>query len=403
MKNRFLLRFVCLLMALLLLPTLPVMAEGEPAAQATETVQAGGAAGPMTLSSEEVHLGIKSNITLKIQYEDGAKAKKVVWTSSDKKVAKVTKGKVTGVAAGDCTITAQATMADGAQRTAVASVHVFRRITSMTLKPRTLVLPMGNAQQIALTIRPKTAAYQEVTWASSNPEIATVDEKGTITGVASGDAVITATSQEPARPGKKERVATCRVKVVAGADGVTIENPEPTGVARKGKLKLTAVVLPQEGKVKKIKWTSSDPKVAKINAKGIVTGMKEGTVTITATVQDGSNRADSREVHVYVPATSIKTTVEEKIQITQGDLYKIPVELKPAKATPSAVLWTTSDENVATVQDGEITAVGVGTCEIVAAANYGKGKALTFQVTVINATIPEAGAAPSAPSENTGA
>lgn len=387
MKKTMLLRLISLLLLVILcVPALPALATEPEAETETEPEPL------MAFNVTEVYVALKNRWTVTIKYPDGAKARKVEWKSSDRNIARVNKGRITGYKVGDCTVTATATMRDGSTRTASLPVHVFRRITSFTLTNSKLTLATGESSKpLQVKILPKEATYQEVTWSSSNALVASVDEKGVVTGLMGGTAIITATSKEPARAGKKSLMTSCRVVVTQGVSDVTIKQDDPVGVALKKKIKLTVSVLPDNATSKKVKWTSSDSKIAKVDQSGNVTGVKEGVATITATAQDGSKKSDSREVHVYVAATAIETKRDLKLTLREGDLDKVEVTLKPAKATPTAVLWTSSNEEVATVEDGEITAVAPGTCEITAAANYGTNKVkdkknsklvLVFQVTV---------------------
>ena len=408
MKRKLFVRWLSvLLMMVLCVTALPAAAsetdlpgqteqteQTEPAQQTNDQIKA---------SVEEVYVAVKNRWTVKLTYPDGAKAKKVTWTSSDRSIARVNNGRITGYKVGDCTVTAQATMKDNSTRSIELPVHVYRRIGTFAITGKKLTVPVGGkSEPLKMKITPSDATYQDVTWSSSKPDVASVDENGVVTGVKGGTAVITATSSEPLMAGKKARKATIRVTVIQGAEEVAIQQQEPIGVARGRRVRLQASVQPSTASNKKVKWTSSDTKIATVDANGYVRGVREGVVTITATARDGSGKSDSRLVVVYIAATSIKTARDSKITLREGDIDKVEVTLKPEKATPAAVLWTSSNEEVATVSEtGEITAVSAGTCEITAAANYGstlktkkpnKNLYLVFQVTVTAAEAPDVGA-----------
>lgn len=403
MKKNLLVRWISiLLLAVLCVSSLPALAsetdDAELPGQTEQTEQTEQTPDQIKASVDEVYVAVKARWTVRLTYPDGAKARKVAWTSSDRSIARVNNGRITGYKTGECTVTAEATMRDGSKRSITLPVHVFRRITAIAITGKRLTVPVGTkSEPLKLKITPSDATYQEVTWSSSKEDVASVDENGVVTGLKGGTAVITATSSEPLAAGKKARKASIRVTVIQGAEEVAIQQQEPIGVARGRRVRLTANVLPKTASNKKVKWTSSDTKIAQVDAKGNVRGIREGVVTITATARDGSGKSDSRVVAVYTAATSIKSERDAKITLKEGDIDRVEVTLKPEKATPAAVLWTSSNEEVATVSEtGEITAVAPGTCEITAAANYGstlktkkpnKNLYLVFQVTVTAAEV----------------
>ncbi len=124
--------------------------------------------------------------------------KRVVYTSSDESVATVdATGKVTAVKAGTATITATTT--DGSKKSATVKVTVVKALSQILATPAQLDVAVGATVQAKLSFVPADATNTAVTYASSNEKVATVDEKGTITGVARGTAQIIVTSKENAK------------------------------------------------------------------------------------------------------------------------------------------------------------------------------------------------------------
>lgn len=141
---------------------------------------------------------------------------------------------------------------------------------------------------------------------------------------------------------------------------------------------LNAVIEPANATNKTVIWSSSDATVATV-VNGVVTPVGVGTATITATTTDGSYTATST-VTVSAPivnVTGVKLD-QETLDLTAGEadaLLKATIE--PANATDTDVIWSSSDETVATVVDGVVTPVGKGIAIITVTTKDGSFKAST--------------------------
>lgn len=136
---------------------------------------------------------------------------------------------------------------------------------------------------------------------------------------------------------------------------------------------LTATVGPDTATNKAVTWASSDEAVATVTVDedGVVTvtAKGEGTATITATAQDGSNVSDSCAVTVSavtVPATGVTVNPAE-LTLSIGGTGALTANVSPEGATDT-VAWSSSNPAVATVENGVVTAAGVGTATITATA-----------------------------------
>ena len=117
------------------------------------------------------------------------------WKSSNKNVATVDEnGVVTIVGFGKCTITAKTT--DGSKKTASCAVTVGKKnVKSVTLAGN-VKMKAGEVQNLTAAIKPKKAFEQGLKWKSSNPDVATVDENGTVTAIKKGKVTITCISKD---------------------------------------------------------------------------------------------------------------------------------------------------------------------------------------------------------------
>ena len=152
----------------------------------------------IALSNADVSLGIKKSLTLKadVQPANATGRKKLIWVSSDEKVASVKGGKVKALKAGECDIYCIAM--DGSNVREYCHITVIQQIKSLkAVKKHTLAV--GDTWEPKVTVVPATATNQWLTWKSSNESVCTVDENGLVTAVGKGKCVITCTATDGSR------------------------------------------------------------------------------------------------------------------------------------------------------------------------------------------------------------
>lgn len=180
--------------------------DGDKTAQYALTVKEHVLVSGITLNKEATSIvkGATETLVATVTPPD-AENKAVTWASDKPAVAKVDQnGKVTAVDGGTANITA--TTVDG-KKVATCVVTVTVPVTGVTLDTDAITLEIDGTQKLVATVAPANATNKKVTWKSDKPEIATVDQEGTVTGVADGTANVTAETED----GKK--VATCVVTV----------------------------------------------------------------------------------------------------------------------------------------------------------------------------------------------
>jgi uncharacterized protein (TIGR02145 family) len=222
---------------------------------------------------------------------DNATNRNVTWSSAPESVATVDdNGLVKAIAPGEATVTV--TTEDG-QKTARCVVMVSAApvpVTGVTLNKPSLDLTEGEDEILIATVNPAGATNKNVTWSSSAPAIATVDDNGLVRAVAPGDAVITVTSAAD-----NTKTATCTVKVEPAFIAVTsvVIDEETLELTVDDKVTLTAEVLPGDATNPAVKWSSSDETVATVDENtGEVTALKAGDTIITATAGDMSDTCE---------------------------------------------------------------------------------------------------------------
>ncbi|MDE6433790.1 MAG: Ig-like domain-containing protein [Lachnospiraceae bacterium] len=261
-----------------------------------------------------------------------------------------------------------------------------RLVTKITLDSTNKTLKVGDKVALKATVQPSNASDSSVVWTSSNTKVATVDQKGNVTGAAPGTAVITVKAKDASG-----KYATCNVTVVQSEpEEVHVEKIKITGATKKvapgKKITLKAVVYPENATNKAVKWTVSNQKYASVNNQGVVKTKKAGKgkkVTVTATsLEDGSIKAVYKISIMKKPVKKIKlsakkTTLKKKQSVT------IKAKFTPSKGISKELTWTSSNPKVATVNaKGKVVAKKKGKAKITAKAKDGSGKKATITIKV---------------------
>lgn len=321
---------------------------------------------------------------------------------------------------------------------AVSLVGCGVDITSVGL-PTDIVLEKGETQQLNIEYGTDDKAEQEkiaeaasklnLTWSSSDEEVATVDETGLVTAVGAGEADITVSIADA------NISSTTHIKVVILPTGV--EAPETLSLELNGEATkaLGAKMTPEDATDVKLAYVSSDESVVTVDESGNVTAVGVGECTITTTiVADTTATAEDAGVDsemLVVPENAkaeTKVTVGKAIEsitldsnegvLTVGNTHTIKATVFPEDATDKAVTWKSSDESIATVDaEGNVTAKDTGNVTIMAVNSDGDvsadyaltvNKAAAKPATKYSGTTSSAGAAttpsytaPSAPSAST--
>jgi uncharacterized protein YjdB len=155
------------------------------------------------------------------------------------------------------------------------------------------------------------------TWTSSNTKVATVSKTGVVTGISNGAATITCKVKAP----KKAYTLKCKVTVLKPATKIEISN-KITAMNLGQKYDLNRTLTPSSSTDKTV-WTSSNNKIAKPTANGVITALKKGTVTITGTTLSG--KKDSVTIKV-VDAEGLVTTQDELNALVGTGIGKITIK-----------------------------------------------------------------------------
>lgn len=166
--------------------------------------------------------------------------------------------------------------------------------TGITLAAPTSPIPVGGSYQLVAAAQPDGASLPDLVWTSSDPSVASVDENGLVKALSVGTATISVTDTASNLSAEVE-IDTVQV-IDFGDGGTTIKVGE--------KLIYTPVI--QEDYVDyHYRWSSSDPSVVTVEPnEGELTGIKEGTATITMTLVDDDGN--------IIASSDFTVTVEKK-------------------------------------------------------------------------------------------
>ena len=249
-------------------------------------------------------------------------------------------------------------------------------VTNITLSSESISLVEGDSQTLTATVSPSNATNKKVIWTSTDGSIASVDN-GKVTALKPGRTTIKATSDDGGK------TATCQVTVNARVYNVESVRLDKTSITlTEGDSEtLTATVYPDNATNKNVSWKSSDESVATVS-NGVVTALKAGTVTITVTTEDGSKTATC-QVTVNARIYNVESVSLDKTNITliEGDSETLTATVYPDNATNKNVSWSSSDESVAAVSNGTVTALKAGTATITVTTEDGR-KTASCQVIV---------------------
>lgn len=327
---------------------------------------------------------------------------------------------------------------------AVSLVGCGVDITSVGL-PTDIVLEKGETKQLNIEYGTDDKAEQEkiaeaasklnLTWTSSDEEVATVDRTGLVTAVGAGEADITVSVSDA------NISSTTHVKVVITPTGV--EAPDSIELVTNGENSkaLGAKMTPEDATEVKLAYESSDENVATVDENGVVTAVADGecviTTYVTADIPATAENAEAKPVVDEVASSEAevadsaadsegpddaassepkdttdssfgvvpdslsaetKVTVTTKVEqivlnktegvLTVGNSVTVTATVTPDNATNATVNWTSSDEKVATVDsNGKVTAVAAGNATIKATSESDGDVSADYALTVNKAAV----------------
>ena len=248
--------------------------------------------------------------------------------------------------------------------------------TKISFDNATVELEVGKYLNLVAKVEPADAVNKLVEWKSSDTAVVTVDANGRLTGVAEGEATVTATAKAATSVTGSVTVKVTPVKL-EDLESLSISG---SSTAIEGKpVSYTAVPNPA-GASKEVTWSlegEGASEIATLSEDGILTVIKTGEVTVVATSKVDPTKTASKKVEclgaeAIVHAISLEIRVTEYVVAVKGSQYigrtwvgQPDDKGNPRQPSNTEIHWTSSDESVATVSAaGYITGVAAGTATI---------------------------------------
>ena len=354
------------------------------------------------LPAQQLSLSVGGTYQLNAKVKpDNATNKTLIYTSNNVKIAPVNdKGVIEAKQAGQAVVTIKAADNISKEITVVVTNNTHDKtevpgpaapiaVKSIVLSPDedTVSLVKGTSRQLKAQVQPENATNKKLTFASSAPAIASINDEGTITAHKLGNAEITIQAANE---------VSKKLKVIITAAPVAVRDivfdpalPGNSLSINAGKTcPLHAKVQPENATDKNLIYSSADDSIASVDDKGMVTAHKTGDTKITIKASNGVSKKVTVKVTVeHIPVTEITLPPSETtLSLVNGNTRYINAKVVPENATDKTLTYSSDKAAIASVAaDGMITANGVGSAHITIQAADGITKIIT--VTVTKATV----------------
>ena len=248
-------------------------------------------------------------------------------------------------------------------------------VTKVEMDKQTATVDINgeNTVQLNAKVIPSNANKNtEITWTSKKKAVASVNQKGLVTGKTVGNSMIMATSQNGY---STDCLVVCQAKIT----GIKI-NPVTANMTVGQKITLTATTSP-EIVTEKVTWKSRNEDVAKVDNNGNVTGIGKGVVEIIAQNPGGTIQAVCT-VTVKINPTEIRLNYSKLVlDKNSSNIPKLEATILPDTTyVNDNIIWDSSNKNVVTVENGNLTLIGNGEARITVSTE--NGLTATCDVTV---------------------
>ena len=330
--------------------------------------------------SLEIYVDYEGRIVATLNPDGGD----VNFTSSDESIITVYNfGEFKANAEGTATITVSFAGDDkyNAAEDVTVTVKVSKIDTSIEFNYDPINLTVNNETIVIATLKPAEAG--NVTYASSNTSVVTVDSEGNVIAVGAGNATITASFKGNDKYNEAESVSVpvtvskIDTKITVDTESLDLKIGNETAV--KGTL------IPSEAG--NVSYMSDNPSVVTVDENtGKVTAVGEGTATIVVYYDgnDDYNMADDVTISVTVSKIDTSISVNDKVDMKVGDSVDANAKLTPADA--GTLNYNSNNPSVVKVENGKLVAVGKGTATVTVSYDgddkYNAAESKTITVTV---------------------
>ena len=331
----------------------------------------------LNLYSKEYSL--KMGETIKVEHElisSTHTTNDLKWESENKDIIEVdSTGKITTKGLGTTNI--KVSVGEISETIKVTVNSNITLPTSLSLSKESVTLTVGNSTMISATINPSNATNKDITWTTSNMDVANVIN-GQIVGKSIGTATISATTVNGIRKSITVKVIQ---KVILDED-INFNTSEinlKVGSTKKLEYKIT----PDATTDKTVSF-NYDKNYIELDKNGLIKALKAGTTYITATTKN--NHSTTLKINITNPNADISSIKinEGNISLTQGVTKNLTTTILPDKGN-NTVKWTSSNSNVVSVSStGQIKSIAVGEATITASISNVSN---SITVKVVSSTV----------------
>lgn len=227
-----------------------------------------------------------------------------------------------------------------------------------------IILYAGDNYQLEMKALPNDDLVSYYVYSSNNEDVAKINETGSILANEFGEAQITIVPIMVS-PYAKGVSTSCNVKVFSHVTDISL--PDSLKLGLNTATKITPILYPKDKTFSEILWSSDNQDIAIVDIEGNVTGKAYGKCKIYATTLDGGLMAECQvEVIQLVENISIS---QNNLTLTAGETAVLTASILPANSFNKSVIWQSSNESIATVDNnGKVTAIKGGEAKIIVAS-----------------------------------
>jgi uncharacterized protein YjdB len=223
-------------------------------------------------------------------------------------------GLLTGDGIGSVKVSATANDVSGVTDTAIINIYLPANNISVTAEGGATELNISSTIQMTADMEP-TGSIDDVVWSVDDINTASINNDGELTGIATGSITVTALAADGTGI-----MGTYDIEIVQPVTNITVSTASGnSSVKIDSTIQMIATIEPDDASNDAVIWEVDDASVATIDASGVLTGVSEGTVTITATADDGSGVYATKNI-----------SVEDHIGISSANIISINIYPNPA-------------------------------------------------------------------------
>ena len=321
--------------------------------------------------TSQVRAGSSVILTPTVDADSGA-ATALRWESANPTIASVSNGVVTGIQPGSTVIRVSAV---GDPRVSAATQLTVTAPRSVVISNPPSELFLGDEAQLTATVDVNAGESRAVEWSTSNPTVASITQGGKLIAVGLGTVTVRVRSAAFTSLTDSIVVPVRVPRAVTITPATTTLNPGQTR-------QMSATVVAEESLSKTVLWRSANPSVAMISSGGLITGVAQGTTTITAVLAADTTRRGTASITIIALVRDVAVQ-PSAATVAMGETRQLTATVTADPGADTTVQWRSANPAVVSVSNaGLVTGVSGGTAVITAMSTADTTKQSTSLITV---------------------